>query len=91
MVATRYPVVVERKDRHSIGVTVPDIPGCHTTGDTLEDAMAQAALAIEQRLNILALQGVTIPPPGSINGYRDNPRYALAEWRYVDARFPCRF
>ena len=35
-----YPVAVERgDDDHAYGVTVPDIQGCFSAGDTFEEAM----------------------------------------------------
>lgn len=34
----RYPIAVEPGDEtHAFGVVVPDLPGCYSAGDTLED------------------------------------------------------
>ena len=42
----RYPVVIHKDPDSDYGVTVPDLPGCFTAGDTVDDAIAQAAEAI---------------------------------------------
>lgn len=37
--AMRYPIVIERgDDTHAYGVVVPDLPGCFSAGDTLDEA-----------------------------------------------------
>jgi predicted RNase H-like HicB family nuclease len=39
----RYPIAIEPgTDATAWGVVVPDLPGCFSAGDTLEDAMIQA-------------------------------------------------
>jgi hypothetical protein len=43
----RYLVALEPGDaRHAWGVTVPDLPGCFSAGDTMEEALDQAREAI---------------------------------------------
>jgi len=47
-----YPIAIEPGDkRHAFGVTVPDLPGCFSAGDTLDEAMA----AGESRSGFIAL------------------------------------
>ena len=39
----RYPIVIETGDaKHAFGVVVPDLPGCFSAGDTLDDALTNA-------------------------------------------------
>ena len=39
----RYPIAIEPgTDATAWGVVVPDLPGCFSAGDTLEEAMIQA-------------------------------------------------
>ena len=39
----RYPITIESgNDSTAWGVVVPDLPGCFSAGDTLEEAMIQA-------------------------------------------------
>ncbi len=44
------------------GVEVPDIPGCFSAGDDLDDAVATAREAIEGHFEILAEDGASIQP-----------------------------
>ena len=46
--AMRYPIVIERgDDTHAYGVVVPDLPGCFSAGDTLDEAYVMAKEAVE--------------------------------------------
>ena len=42
-----YPIVIHKDADSDYCVTVPDLPGCITAGDTLEDAQNQVAKAIQ--------------------------------------------
>ena len=43
----RYPVAIEPGTaRTAFGVVVPDLPGCYSAGDTLDEAIANAEEAI---------------------------------------------
>lgn len=63
----RYPVAIEQgTDQTAWGVVVPDLPGCFSAGDTLEDAMIQAEEAITAWLEVALDDGQSIPKPSSI-------------------------
>ncbi len=39
----KYPIAIEPgDDKHAYGVVVPDLPGCFSGGDTLDEAMDNA-------------------------------------------------
>ncbi|WP_243313144.1 type II toxin-antitoxin system HicB family antitoxin [Fundidesulfovibrio agrisoli] len=42
-----YPVILHTDDGVAYGVTVPDLPGCFTSGDTLEEALSNVQEAVE--------------------------------------------
>jgi predicted RNase H-like HicB family nuclease len=43
----RYPIAVETGDaKHAFGVVVPDLPGCFSAGDTLDEALTNSREAI---------------------------------------------
>jgi predicted RNase H-like HicB family nuclease len=43
----RYPIAIEIGDkRHAYGVAVPDLAGCFSAGDTLEEALGNSQEAI---------------------------------------------
>lgn len=47
-----YPVILHTEDGVSCGVTVPDFPGCFTSGETLEEALSNVQGAVEAYLLI---------------------------------------
>lgn len=38
-----YPIAIEHAPGKSYSVQVPDLPGCFSAGDTLDEAIANAA------------------------------------------------
>ena len=79
----RYPVVIHKDKTSDYGVTVPDLPGCFSAGDTLEDALTQAVEAIECHLEGLLLDGEEIPPAQSVETHLENRDYADGTWALV--------
>ena len=75
----KYPIAIEPGDEDTaFGVVVPDLPGCFSAGDTLEEAYANAAEAIELWVEATLDTGGAIPPPGSLQALRRDPD--LAGW-----------
>ncbi|KAF1029266.1 MAG: hypothetical protein GAK37_01843 [Pseudomonas sp.] len=80
-----YPIAITTGDEeHAWGVEVPDIPGCFSAGDDLDDAMAMAREAIEGHFEILAEDGSPIPPAQKVTLHAANPQYAGCTWAVVD-------
>lgn len=79
----RYPVVIHKDKSSDYGVTVPDLPGCFSAGDTLEDAMTQAVEAIECHLEGLLFDGDVIPEAQSVEVHRKNRAFAGGTWALV--------
>ncbi|WP_414649587.1 type II toxin-antitoxin system HicB family antitoxin [Dyella sp.] len=46
----RFPVVLHTDDGQHYGVTVPDLPGCYSAGDSIDDALIQVLEAIDLHL-----------------------------------------
>lgn len=58
----RYTVVVQREeDGSGYYVTVPALPGCFSAGTTEDDAVKNAAEAIQAHIEGLAKSGQPIP------------------------------
>jgi predicted RNase H-like HicB family nuclease len=75
-----FPVAIFIEDGASYGVTVPDISGCNTAGDTLEEALANVQDAVE-----LALEGEHNKPcPCSFETHKNDPAYQDALWALVN-------
>ncbi|MDM7482201.1 MAG: type II toxin-antitoxin system HicB family antitoxin [Halomonas sp.] len=80
-----FPIAIERGDeQHAYGVIVPDLPGCHSAGDTFEEALANAKEAIDGWLEVAVEYGDPIPEATSIEHHMDNPDFTGWIWAVVD-------
>ncbi len=79
----RYPIVIHKDPDSDYGVTVPDLPGCFSAGDTIDDAIAQAVEGIECHLEGLLADNEPIPTPQSITAHQQNTDYADGVWALV--------
>ena len=72
----KYPIVIEPGDEtHAYGVVVPDLPGCFSAGDSLDEAFSQAKEAIEGWIEMSFDDGLDIPSPSSIEDLAKNPDF----------------
>lgn len=62
-----YPAVLERGPAGAFGIFFPDLPGCVSAGDTMEEAMAGAREALGVHLDGMAEAGEPIPRPSSLD------------------------
>ena len=65
MTSMQYTVVIEPADDGSFSVWVPDLPGCVSSGDTREEALANIAEAIGGHIETLRETGQPVPPARS--------------------------
>ncbi len=80
-----YPIAILPGDNaHAWGVEVPDLPGCFSAGDDLDEAMAKAREAIEGHLELLAEEGAPIPVARKVTFHAENPHYAGCTWALAD-------
>lgn len=79
----RYAIVLHKDPGSDYGVTVPDLPGCFTSGETVKAAQTQAVEAIECYLEGLLLDSEPIPAPKNIAFHKNNPDYADGVWETV--------
>ena len=61
----KYAVIVERGP-NNMSAYVPDLPGCITTGKTVEEIMHNIREAIGLHLEGMAEDGEAIPEPSSL-------------------------
>ena len=80
----RYPIVVHKDEESGYGVSVPDLPGCFSAGDTLEDAIESAREAVACHLEGLLMDGEAIPPQRSLEAHRVGDNYRDGIWALVD-------
>ncbi len=59
---THYVAIIEDPGPdHTVGVWFPDLPGCFSAGDTLDEAMANAPDALALWIESMAADGKAIP------------------------------
>lgn len=62
-----FGVILKPAEEGGFTVSVPDLPGCHTQGETAEEALEMVKDAIEGYLEVLADEGAPFQtPPGLI-------------------------
>jgi predicted RNase H-like HicB family nuclease len=62
-----YPIAIEAGDsEHAYGVVFPDLVGCFSAGDTLDEAVLNAKEAVELYLEDLAERGELPPSPSDL-------------------------
>lgn len=66
------------------GVSVPDLPGCFSAGDTMDEAMENAREAIDQHVEIMIEDGSAIPATRPLAVHQADPEYAGWIWGVVD-------
>ena len=80
----RYPIAIEPGDAtHAFGVVVPDLPGCFSAGDTLDEAVDNAKEAMELWLETVIDDGGAVPEPRSITEHRADPEFSGWVWAVV--------
>lgn len=79
----RYPVVIHKDKECDYGVTVPDLPGCFSAGDTFDDALVQVVEAIECHIEGLLIDEEQLPLPSPIEKHQQNPDCADDVWALV--------
>lgn len=73
----RYPVAIEPgHDDQAFGIVVPDLPGCFSAGDTLDEAMNGVEEAAAAWIDATLDAGGAIPPPSDLDGLRSRPEFA---------------
>jgi predicted RNase H-like HicB family nuclease len=73
----RYPIAIEPgTETSAFGVVVPDLPGCFSAGDTMDEALAGAEEAAAAWIDAALDAGEAIPPPTSLDTLRQNPSFA---------------
>ncbi len=80
----RYPIAIEPGDeQHAFGVVVPDLPGCFSAGDTLDEAMDNAREAVELWLETVIDDGKAVPVAKPVSVHQKDPEFAGWVWAVV--------
>jgi predicted RNase H-like HicB family nuclease len=80
-----YPVIVYKDPESEYGTVVPDLPGCHSAGSTLSEALEETREAIYTHLEGMAKDGEVFPEPSDLSAiqesgeFRDAAAFAVVE------------
>jgi predicted RNase H-like HicB family nuclease len=73
----RFPIAIEPgTETAAFGVVVPDLPGCFSAGDTLDEAVSNAEEAVALWMDAALDAGEAIPSPSPLDSLRKNPEFA---------------
>jgi predicted RNase H-like HicB family nuclease len=80
----RFALALHTDDGVKYGVTVPDLPGCFSAGDSFDEAVEMAREAIDAHCELLAEKGLDIPAPQPLAHHRADPDLAGAVWVVIE-------
>jgi len=86
--AVNYVIVIHKDTNSDYGVTVPDLPGCFSAGDTIDHAIENAKEAIECHLEGLLMDNDIIPKQQSLEIHQYNQDYQNGIWAIVSVELP---
>ena len=64
----KYVYIIEKATDGSFSAYVPDLPGCVTSGDSIDEVGQLIAEAVKLHIESLREHNEPIPPPGSSTG-----------------------
>lgn len=80
-----FPIAIHKDRGTSYGVTVPDVPGCFSYGDTVEEAISNAKEAVVGHIETLLELGEPIDfKTTAIEELRAQDAFSDAAWGYVE-------
>jgi predicted RNase H-like HicB family nuclease len=80
----RYIVIIRRTST-GYSADVPDLPGCVTTGITVEHTRQQIAEAVEGHLDVMRDSGQSAPPPTSRLEFTVDEDMGEEYWTWIEA------
>lgn len=83
-----FPIAIHKDDGSVYGVIVPDIPGCHSWGDSINDAIRNAKDAIYSHIETLLELGEQADfSASSIDDLTGKAEFVGAIWALVEVDF----
>ena len=73
----RYIALIDGK-AGAYGVVFPDLPGCTAMGKTMDDALANAAEALRDWVEVTEESGAKVPRPRALEALRRDPEVKSA-------------
>lgn len=79
-----YPVYLHLDDRGSASGFFPGVLGCYFAGNSFDDALIDAAQALEAHFELLLELGMAIPEPTTIQQHQNDGDCIDGIWGSVD-------
>ena len=81
----RYPIMIESGDDNTAwSVVVPDLPGCYSAGDSLDEAVNAVQEAAAAWIDVALDEGKVIPKPSTVQAALASGDYSGWIVSYVD-------
>ncbi len=81
----KFTIAIEAGTKKTaFGVVVPDLPGCFSAGDTVEEAFDNVREAIKIHCEILAEEKKDLPVAKSMSEWQKDKEYRGWTWGIVD-------
>ena len=88
MAVLYYPAIIEAGDEPGFGVFFPDLPGCVSAGDTIQEAAGRAEEALALHLAGMVEDGDPIPDPTPLDRVPADPEVREVARLLVRAELP---
>ncbi|WP_441237848.1 type II toxin-antitoxin system HicB family antitoxin [Bradyrhizobium sp. 930_D9_N1_4] len=89
----QYVAIIEDADPDAVSLWFPDLPGCISGGDDVDEALESAPEALAFYAQELIAEGRQLPPPRPLDELKADPEFAddlgkhtvvLIEWPPLD-------
>jgi predicted RNase H-like HicB family nuclease len=72
----RFIAFVHKEPDSCYGVSFPDVPGCTSAGDTVDEAITNAVDALSGHIRMMEADGEATPTPRSLEAINADPDFA---------------
>jgi predicted RNase H-like HicB family nuclease len=72
----RYIAFIHKEPDSAYGVSFPDMPGCFSAGDTIDEAARNAVEALSGHVRMLEADGDVVPSPRDFDAIMTDPDLA---------------
>ena len=69
----RFIALVHKDPESCYGVSFPDVPGCTSAGDTLDEALTNAVDALSGHIRLMESDGEATPTPRTLEAINADP------------------
>ena len=83
-----YLAVIDRAGPGNFGVWFPDLPGCTSAGDSVDQALAMGTEALALHVDLMREHGEPVPGPSSFEKLENDDHFEAREADSIVAAIP---